>query len=130
MLWRTLSSRTCAAPSVGSFRFRTEVHGLFTDLLPPPLPRTAAEADSERRAREGMVPDAAGPMAGNDGHGGHGDGVDGPERLFDLKTLHWGVSTYPRARVLADGVASCVDRRAQDVDRDYQAHARKLDAEP
>ena len=31
--------------------------------------------------------------------------------------------------MLADGVASCVDRRAQDVDRDYQAHARKLDAE-
>ena len=31
--------------------------------------------------------------------------------------------------MLADGVASCVDCRAQDVDRDYQAHARKLDAE-
>ena len=65
------------------------------------LPRTAAEADSERRAREGMVPDAAGPMAGNDGHGGHGDGVDGPERLFDLKTLHWGVSTYEPSRARA-----------------------------
>jgi len=102
---------------------RAEPHGLFSDLLPPPLP------GARRRRREGIVPDALleRPAATDEARGA------GPHRtLHDCKGVHFGPTRYQQAWVLADGDTrrshgGCVDRRAALVHSEYARHARTLD---
>ena len=69
---------------------RTEVHTLFSDLLPPPLP------GSRRERRAGLVPDAllARRATGED----EGRGVC--DHLHDVKMVHYCPTRYTQARVL------------------------------
>ena len=92
---------------------RTEVFGLFAECIPQQGRR---QADGMHlRKRQGLVPDFLVHVA-----------VDGPERplLFELKTLHYGSSTY------TDGETRClaVARRAQALPREYAGKAREVDS--
>ena len=97
---------------------RTEVHTLFSDLLPPPLP------GARRGRRAGLVPDAllARRATGED----EGRGVC--DHLHDVKVVHYCPTRYTQARVLDRSVGCCADRRAEGVHGEYEAHARDLDA--
>lgn len=94
------------------FRFRPEVYGLFAASIPQ-AGRRAVDGLSMRK-RQGLVPDflVHAPF-------------DGPERplLFELKTLHYGVSTY------GDHEARChaVNRRANRLPAEYASKARGVD---
>ena len=125
--WRTCHDAFTAVAYADALRAgipgRAEPHGLFSDLLPPPLP------GARRRRREGIVPDALleRPAATDEARGA------GPHRtLHDCKGVHFGPTRYQQAWVLADGDTrrshgGCVDRRAALVHREYAGHARTLD---
>ena len=95
-------------------RARVEVYGLFAAHMPQAGRAQAAKALPLRK-RQGMVPDFLFTLA-----------LDGPERelLFELKTLHYGVSTY---NVPPDRCAA-VTRRARALPGEYASKARELDA--
>ena len=94
------------------FRLRVEVFGLFAACIPQ-AGRQAIDGLTLRK-RQGLVPDflAHAPW-------------DGPERplLLELKTLHYGSSTY------GDNAARCgaVARRANALPSEYAAKARTTD---
>ena len=99
-------------------RGRTEARLLFTDLLPQVVD------DEWRRLRTGIIPDALlrTSMPSID------DLV--VDRLFDLKTIHYGHTLYPYAHLSGPlaGVGSCAARRSRTVPADYYRAARRLDA--
>ena len=84
-------------------------------MPPPQRAREALDAEPKRK-RQGLVPDymarcrtyEAGPLV---------------DVLIDIKTLHYGTSTYPRATERCRAVA----RRAAAVDAEYLGKARRLD---
>ena len=92
------------------------VYGLFAACIP--------QASRERfhqltlRKRQGLVPDMLCTLQWNDA---------GPTRrlLFELKTLHYGVSTYPR-----ESTQRCyaVAQRASRLPNEYCNKARQVDA--
>jgi len=93
-------------------RARTEVYGLFSACMPQ-----ASRSNAEQmplRKRQGLVPDFMFHLA-----------LDGPERglLFELKTLHYGRSTYDAGPGRCDAVA----RRAGALPAEYSGKARRLD---
>ena len=93
-------------------RMRHEVYGLFAECIPQQGRR---EADAmPLRKRQGLVPDYLVHVA-----------IDGPERpmLLELKTLHFGTSTYTAAAERCRAVA----RRADAVPGEYAAKAREID---
>jgi len=93
-------------------RMRHEVFGLFAECIPQQGRR---QADGlPLRKRQGLVPDFLAHMA-----------VDGPERplLFELKTLHFGGSTYSDEELRGHAVA----RRARALPAEYAAKARQVD---
>ena len=94
-------------------RHRTEVYGLFSACMPQQSRRAAAEMLPPRK-RQGVVPDFLFNIA-----------LDGPERelLFELKTLHFGSSTYPESQQRCAAVA----RRARGLPAEYAAKARRVD---
>jgi len=100
-------------------RTRTEVYGLFAAVLP----QHAADALARwpMRKRQGLVPDFAIALPDS------GDNLQSArDELFELKTLHYGVSTYPQT--LADTRGGAVDRRAAGLPSEYAAKAARLDS--
>lgn len=98
-------------------RARPEVFGLFARVLPQ-----AARDELGRwtyRRRQGLVPDL---LVGMPLPGGGSD----QDCLFELKTLHAGVFTYPAT---ATGRCAAVRARAEAVPREYSAKAKRLDRE-
>ena len=95
-------------------RAAVEVFGLFAACLPQA--GRAQAGDMPVRKRQGMVPDFLFTLP-----------FDGPERdlLFELKTLHYGTSTYPNTQDRCSAVA----RRALALPGEYAKKARRLDAE-
>ena len=93
-------------------RSRAEVYGLFAACMPQP--GRVRSAAMPVRKRQGMVPDLLVRLP-----------LDGPERdlLYELKTLHFGTSTYP------NGSTRChaVTRRAAGLPQEYAGKARELD---
>jgi hypothetical protein len=91
-----------------------EVYGLFAPLLP----QTARhELDSlPARKRQGLVPDLMAECRADS---------EAPARatLLELKTLHYGSSTYPNSEEQGHAVA----RRAAAIEREYLGKARHLD---
>eukprot|EP00973_Karenia_brevis_P076448 10621368-Karenia_brevis.AAC.1 len=69
-------------------RIRTEVYGLFASTLPQEARSVIGRWP--KRKRQGLIPDfmAAMPERG----GSPSDAID---ELLELKTLHYGSSTYP-----------------------------------
>ena len=95
-----------------SFRLREEVYGLFAACIPQ---AGRAQADGMHlRKRQGLVPDFLVHAA-----------LDGPERplLFELKTLHYGSSTYTPAEARCHAVAT----RASALPAEYTNKARMVD---
>ena len=95
-------------------RVRTEVYGLFAAALPQHAQDVIAQWP--KRKRQGLVPDflIALPEPGQS----PGDACD---ELFELKTLHFGSTTYPAQSGRA------VDRRAEAIPAQMNAKARQLD---
>ena len=95
-------------------RVRTEVYGLFAAALPQQAQDVIARWP--RRKRQGLVPDfmIALPSPGQSPGDAH-------DELFELKTLHHGISTYP------DRDGRAVNRRADAVIAQMNAKARQLD---
>lgn len=93
-------------------RSRTEVYGLFAARIPQEG-RSRANAQPTRK-RQGLVPDLMITVP-----------VEGPERaiLFEIKTLHFGNSTYPPSTERCGAVA----RRARALPAEYAAKAREID---
>ena len=93
-------------------RVRPEVFGLFAACIPREGRARANQAP--RRKRQGLVPDLLLHVP-----------VDGPERplLYELKTLHYGSSTY----VGEDRRCEAVARRARALPGEYAAKAREAD---
>ena len=94
-------------------RLRPEVYGLFAASIPQ---AARARADAlPLRKRQGLVPDFLVCAA-----------FEGPERplLFELKTLHYGRSTYR-----PQGMPRCgaVARRAGALPTEYASKAREID---
>jgi hypothetical protein len=117
-------------------RARTEVYGLFAPLLPQ---RARDELGKlPVRKRQGIVPDFM--IAIPSGNQGPSDAAD---ELFELKTLHYGVSTYPRTREetrrrrsgddaysqAADARCAAVNRRAAAIPGEQLTKLRRLDAQ-
>ena len=96
------------------FRCRHEVFGLFAACIPQ-ASRHQTNGLSIRK-RQGLVPDFLLHAA-----------FDGPERplLFELKTLHYGSSTYGNEANRCNAVA----RRARALPAEYRAKARPTDAQ-
>ena len=97
-------------------RVSCEVYGLFAPLLPQ---RARNEMDSQpARRRQGLVPDFLAHLRAQ---------PDGPLRdlLLDVKTLHYGTSTYPHS----EERCRAVTRRAAAVNAEYLNKARSLDRE-
>ena len=94
------------------FRLRHEVYGLFAASIPQ-AGRRALDGLPMRK-RQGLVPDFLlhAPF-------------DGPERplLFELKTLHYGRSTYGNQ----EARCHAVNRRANALPAEYAAKARSVD---
>eukprot|EP00973_Karenia_brevis_P052156 7245709-Karenia_brevis.AAC.1 len=98
-------------------RARTEVYGLFSAVLP--ISAREVLGRWTHRKRQGLVPDflaavPAPPQAP----------TDAVDELFELKTLHFGVSTYP---MHADGRCVAVQRRAAALPAEHLATAKRLD---
>ena len=93
-------------------RCRVEVYGLFAACMPQD--GHALAAGMPPRKRQGLAPDFLFTLP-----------LDGPERemLFELKTLHYGSTTYPASRERCEAVA----RRARTLPREYADKARTLD---
>ena len=93
-------------------RHRTEVYGLFAACMPQQSRALAATMPA--RKRQGLVPDFVFTIS-----------LDGPERelLFELKTLHMGVSTYIENNHRCEAVA----RRARAIPREYSTKAQTVD---
>ena len=93
-------------------RCRVEVCGLFAACMPQD--GRALAADMPPRKRQGLVPDFLYNLL-----------LDEPEKqiLFELKTLHYGSTTYPTSRERCEAVA----RRARTLPREYADKARTLD---
>lgn len=97
---------------------RTEVYGLFAAVLPQRARDTIGRWPL--RKRQGLVPDFA--IALPEEGRGPSDAVD---ELFELKTLHFGTSTYPEA--VADACGGAVNRRADALPGETARQARLLD---
>ena len=84
-------------------RCRVEVYGLFAAGMPQD--GRALATDMPSRKRQGLVPDFLFNLP-----------LDGPKReiLFELKTLHYGSTTYPTSRERCEAVA----RRARTLPRE------------
>ena len=93
-------------------RTRPEVYGLFAACIPQEG-RSRADAQPARK-RQGLVPDMMMTLA-----------VDGPERalLYEIKTLHFGASTYGHGARRCEAVA----KRARALPTEYAAKARHVD---
>ena len=104
------------AKAAGLEHVRTEVRGLFSDLLPPP------EQTRLRQTRDGLVPDAMLRRASVGSAAG-----EVRDHLHDLKVIHFAPSRYSDAGVRARGAAGCAERRAEAVHGDYDRTARQLD---
>ena len=91
---------------------RAEVYGLFSSCIPQDG-RVRADRQTARK-RQGLVPDLLVSAA-----------VDGPERprLFEVKTLHFGPSTYSGGPERCGSVA----RRARALPAEYARKAREVD---
>ena len=100
------------------FRLHHEVYGLFAAVLPQHARDTIGQWPM--RKRQGLVPDfaIALPVEGQSPN----DAVD---ELFELKTLHFGSSTYPVAT--ADSRGGAVNRRAGALPAQAATRARQLD---
>ena len=114
--WRTqhdaLKWRIHADLSEMHVRVRTEVYGLFAALLPA---AARHQLDGEPvRKRQGLVPDFLVYAS-----------WEGPEQpcLMELKTLHYGRSTYTGDA----GRCAAVGRRARALPGEYAGKARGLD---
>ena len=94
-------------------RSTTEVYGLFAPLIPQ-QGRDQLDGQTARQ-RQGLVPDflVYEPDAG-----------PGQACLMELKTLHFGTSTYPSS---AERCAA-VTRRARAIHNEYVAKARMVDS--
>ena len=94
-------------------RMRPEIYGLFAASIPQAA-RARANAMPLRK-RQGLVPDFLLYAA-----------FDGPERplLFELKTLHYGRTTYPPREAARGGA---VARRAGMLAAEYANKAREID---
>ena len=94
-------------------RMRPEVYGLFAASIPQ-AGRGGIDAMPARK-RQGLVPDFLLWAA-----------FDGPERplLFELKTLHYGRTTYPQHDMARCGA---VARRANALATEYATKAREVD---
>ena len=94
-------------------RATTEVYGLFAALIPQPA-RTRLD-NQPKRKRQGMVPDflVFAP--------------EGPSQacLAELKTLHYGSSTYPTTARRCEAVQN----RAGRIPGEYAAKARAIDTQ-
>ena len=81
-------------------RARTEVYGLFASVLPQSARDTLSSWPA--RKRQGLVPDFAIALPA--------EGcapTDAVDELFELKTLHFGPSTYPEAVADSSGAGRC-----------------------
>ena len=100
-------------------RSRTEVYGLFAALLPQSAQDEVAKWP--RRKRQGLVPDFVAAIP---------DELHTPaevvDELFELKTLHYGSTTYPSG---SDARCAAVTRRAEAIPGEQAAKARRLDQE-
>ena len=101
-------------------RAKTEVYGLFAAVLPQNARTTIGQWPL--RKRQGLVPDfaIALPVEGQ-------SQSDAADELFELKTLHYGHTTYPDAA--ADSRGGAVIRRADGLPARAAAKARQLDAQ-
>ena len=114
--WRTqhdaIKWRMSADSREMQARLRTEVYGLFAAAMPQEARQRAAAMPV--RKRQGLVPDFLAHVA-----------LDGPERplLLELKTLHYGSSTYPGGTDRCGAVA----KRARALPSEYAAKARGAD---
>jgi hypothetical protein len=95
---------------------RPEVYGLFAACIPQARRRSLDELPL--RKRQGLVPDLLVRARW---------GAQGPERdiLLELKTLHYGSSTYPERAVRR---CSAVAGRAAGLPGEYAAKARRVDS--
>ena len=95
-------------------RVRTEIYGLFAAALPQHVRHDISRWP--RRKRQGLVPDftIALPELGQS----PGDAND---ELFELKTLHFGTSTYPPMEIRA------VNRRAEAIPTQTANKANQFD---
>ena len=93
-------------------RTRPEVYGLFAACIPQ-AGKSRADAQPARK-RQGLVPDMMVTVP-----------VDGPERalLYEVKTLHFGTSTYGHDTKRREAVA----RRARALPQEYANKARHVD---
>ena len=99
-------------------RARTEVYGMFAAVLPQHAQDVLARWP--RRKRQGIVPDFVIALPQPDQRSSAAS-----DQLFELKTLHYGTTTYPGAAM--DARCGAVDRRAQAVPAEYVTKARRLD---
>ena len=93
-------------------RLRCEVFGLFADCIPQR--RRGELYGMPVRKRQAIVPDFLIHAP-----------IEGPERplLFELKTLHYGHTTYPRS----EARCHAVERRALALPAEYATKAREVD---
>ena len=95
---------------------RAEVAGILTAGLPPAArAQAAAELRSTGRSWSQIIPDIVVT-------------IDGRDRCFDMKVVHYGKSRYGATWKAAPTQADAVNRRAAQVASEYLNHARKLDA--
>eukprot|EP00973_Karenia_brevis_P014275 1944250-Karenia_brevis.AAC.1 len=95
-------------------RVTPEVFGLFAPLLPQAVRNEMGTGPA--RKRQGLVPDMMACCR---------DGLGGPMRdmLLEVKTLHFGTTTYPQSEERCRAVA----RRAAAVNSEYLEKTRGLD---
>jgi hypothetical protein len=100
-------------------RARTEVYGLFASALPQQARSTVGTWTV--RKRQGLVPDFRIALPAH-----NETPTQASDELFELKTLHYGSSTYPDAQ--ADTRRGAAKRRADALPAEYAAKARRLDS--
>ena len=83
-------------------RTSTEVFGLFSAVLPQPAQH--AISSWPKRKRQGIVPDFRAAVPGQ-----YDNPSNAVDELLELKTLHYGSSTYP---LNTDERCAAVNRRA------------------
>ena len=98
----------------GGVKVRTEVYGLFAAAVPQHAQEEIARWP--KRKRHGLVPDfmIALPALGQ-------SPGDADDELFELKTLHYGSTTYPASEGRA------VNRRADAIPVQMRRKAQQLD---
>ena len=104
-----------------------EIFGLFSDLIPAEALQAGGELDNVR-GRQGKVPDLRLRLSvDSNGQVFPQVSTDGVDTLCELKVINAGVSRYPRGE--DQGRLKAVDRRARQLQKEYENKLGKLDSQ-